>query len=544
MKSMRALLHDRRRSQRGSVLSGVLIIVMFLAVISGALMTALSTNFLLSNNLLNRVQTEATVSSAAELALNQLQATPLNAACPTPAPVSVNGLTAVASISGCASVIDWRSPQGFTRIASSDAFRVDGAHAVLPGLDDYVVGDSGGRLYDYPLSWKGASRWTFDLGGSVTGPPLVMPDPADYGAYLDLIPASGTSCGSSAYCVAVVSNDASSRSRLCSIATGMVTGRPAMSKNFASVAFFGDSAGNVTAYTAPCDGGAGCAQDQDGPGCGSGYTIRQGPIVLACSGCRRATDEVYFVVEPNGGGNSQLAYFGYSPSQGLTNGQTWNLLWPNATGIAVEPGGTRIVITFQGGGVELVQIDANGNPARVARTTLPQGTSITGAPYWCACPATSLIGVGGDNGSLYLLLPDINLQLFARSPSGSRIRTTPAADGAGNWYFAADNGRLYEVQKAAGATMTVAASFGSAGAFRSSPVIGPCQQDICLYLASTDARAYLLDLDARDVDITACLGTTASGCSGVNPRLWTSVEIGVANNPNVVHVQRWSYYSG
>src|ERR1700674_4771304 len=260
MKSMRALLHDRRRSQRGSVLSGVLIIVMFLAIISGALMTALSTNFLLSNNLENRVQTEATVSSAAELALNQLQATPLNAACPTPAPVSVNGLTALASISGCASVIDWRSPQGFTRIASSNAFRVDGTHAVLPGLDGYVVGDSGGRLYDYPLSWKGAPRWpALDLGGSVTGPPLVMPDSSDSGAYLDLVPASGNSCGSSAYCVAVVSADASTRSLECAVSTGMVTGRPAMSKTFANVAFFGDSAGNVTAYTAPC-GGGGCAQ--------------------------------------------------------------------------------------------------------------------------------------------------------------------------------------------------------------------------------------------------------------------------------------------
>ena len=45
MKELRALLSDRRRSQRGSVLSGVLIMVAFLAIISGALMTELSTNF-------------------------------------------------------------------------------------------------------------------------------------------------------------------------------------------------------------------------------------------------------------------------------------------------------------------------------------------------------------------------------------------------------------------------------------------------------------------------------------------------------------------
>src|ERR1700694_1492317 len=272
MKSMRALLHDRRRSQRGSVLSGVLIIVMFLAIISGALMTALSTNFLLSNNLQNRVQTEATVSSAAEVALNQLRGTSLSAGCPNPAPFSVNGLTAVTSIANCAYVVDSASLQNgpaLTRIGLRyQQFQVDGTRALLPGRDDYVVGDSGGRLYDYALSGKGIPRWpALDLGGSVTGPPLVMPDPSDPGSYLDLVPASGPSCGNSAYCVAVVSDDAGSRSLLCSVATGKVTGRPAMSKNFANVAFFGDNAGNVTAYTAHCGGGAGCGQDSDRHGC-------------------------------------------------------------------------------------------------------------------------------------------------------------------------------------------------------------------------------------------------------------------------------------
>jgi hypothetical protein len=547
MKSVRALLKDRRRSQRGSVLSGVLIIVAFLGIISGALMTELSTNFLLTHDLVARVQTQATVSSVAELAFNQLQGAPLNVVCPPLNQLTVNGQTAVASMVSCAPVIDKRSPQSFTRIATSNAFRVDGTHAVLPGIDDYVVGDSGGRLYDYPLSWKGATRGpAFDLGGSVTGPPLVMPDPTESGAYLDLVPASGPSCGSSANCVAVVSSDASTRSLECSIPTGIVTGRPAMSNSFAGVAYFGDSNGSVTVYTPPCGGRSGCSQDPDAPGCGGGtgtYAIQQGPVVLPCSGCRRTTDEVYFVIA-SGGGNSQLAWFGYSPGQGFSNGpQTWNLQWGNATGIAVEPGGTRIVVSFQGGGVEVVRIDSNGNPTRAASTALPQGNTISGAPVWCDCPGpTDLIGVGGDNGSLYLLLPDANLQLYARSAAGARIRTTPAADGAGNWYVAPDDGWLYELQKAAGPTMTVAVRYGAAGAFRTSPVIGPCQQDICVYLASTDATAYLVDLDARDVVLTACLGSS-SGCSGANPQLWTSVEIGVAGNAKAVHVQGWSYYS-
>src|ERR1700738_2380660 len=77
MKSLRALLKDRRRSQQGSVLGGVLIITAFLAILSGALMTELSTNFLLSTDLVNRVNTEATVSSAAAMYINQLQSTQL-----------------------------------------------------------------------------------------------------------------------------------------------------------------------------------------------------------------------------------------------------------------------------------------------------------------------------------------------------------------------------------------------------------------------------------------------------------------------------------
>ena len=172
MKTLRALLADRRRSQRGSVLSGVLILVAFLAIITGALMTQLSTNFLLTHDLVERVRTQATVNSAVELALNQFQGASLNSACPTPNSLSVNGQTSVATVVSCATVIDKNSRQTFSRIASSNQFRVDGTHAVLPGMDDYVVGDSGGRLYDYPLSGKGVPRWpAFDLGGS-----LVIPD--------------------------------------------------------------------------------------------------------------------------------------------------------------------------------------------------------------------------------------------------------------------------------------------------------------------------------------------------------------------------------
>jgi hypothetical protein len=440
-------------------------------------------------------------------------------------------------------VIDRRSPQTFTPIASSDPFQVDGTHAALPGLDDYMVGDSGGMVYDYTLG-QATPRRTIDLGGSVTGPPFAMADPNDTGAFVDLVPASGPTCDPSAHCVVAISDDGSTRAVSCTIPTGLVATRPALSKNFASIAFFGDVAGNVTAYNLSC-GAGGC--DPDGMACGTlppGFAITQGPVVVSCRSCTRRTDEVYFVMAPIAGGNSQLARFTYTSTGGLNYAGASGLPWANATGLAVEPAGppTRMVITFQGGGLDLVQVDAGGVVSPVSTASIPGG--ISGAPYWCVCPGPSnLIGVGGNNGSLYLFLPDANMQLYASSSGGPQIRTTPTADGAGNWYVVADDGRLYEVQKAGGATMAPAASFGSAGAFRSSPVIGPCRQDICVYLASTDARAYLVDLDARDVVLTACLGTASSGCSGVNPRLWTSVEIGVAGNAQVVHVQGWSYYS-
>jgi len=70
VKAIRAVLKDRKRSQRGSVLSGVLIITAFLAIIAGGLMTELSSSFLLSRAQLHRVDNEATVNSAVELALN------------------------------------------------------------------------------------------------------------------------------------------------------------------------------------------------------------------------------------------------------------------------------------------------------------------------------------------------------------------------------------------------------------------------------------------------------------------------------------------
>src|SRR5205823_9402073 len=59
LKAFGARLREGSRSQRGSVLSAVLIMVAFLGILSGALMTELSTNLLLSTDMVNRVAVEA-----------------------------------------------------------------------------------------------------------------------------------------------------------------------------------------------------------------------------------------------------------------------------------------------------------------------------------------------------------------------------------------------------------------------------------------------------------------------------------------------------
>ncbi len=542
MKALRAVLADRKRSQRGSILSAVLIIVAFLAIISGALMTALSTNFLLSNDLLNRVNTEATVNSAAELAISRLQAASLNAPCPAFSSVTYNSQTAAATVASCAAVIDRRSPQSFTSIASSKPFQRDGTHAQLTGLNDYVVGDTGGNVFDYTYG-RSAPRWTLGLGGSVTATPLVMRDPNNPGQFLDLVPASGPICAPASLCINVLSDDGSSSppAPQCTMAANTtVESQPAAGVNFPYIAFAGDSSGNVYSIDLSTSGTT-CDIEESLP---AGQAVTAGPVVFACGSTCGASrpDEVYVVT--SNGTSSHLVHFTFASSGNLTFVGSLVLPGANASGVAVESPTlpSRLAISFAGGQVDVLQIDAGANMSLVGSVGLPAG--INGAPYWCHCPGSlNLIGVGGDNGSLYVL--NTNLTTNATYSGGSGIQTAPAADGAGNWYFAADNGRLYEVQKpASSSTMTLAASYGSAGAaISSSPVVGSCPAGICAYIASADAHAYLVSLDARAAVLTACISSAPPTCSAVNPRLWTRVEVGVAGDPREVHVQGWSYYS-
>jgi len=538
LKALGARLREGSRSQRGSVLSAVLIMVAFLGILSGALMTELSTNFLLSTDMVNRVAVEATVSSGAELALSQLQSTSLDAACPTSANTTLNNQTAIATIANCEAI--GRSSQALTPVASGQSFKVDGAHVQPTGLDDYIVGDSGGNVFDFRYG-NAAPRWTLALGGSVTATPTVMDDPTDPGEFLDVIPASGPACDPSSFCAVVTSDDPSSSLPVPQCTFGSPSAfesQPAASRQFPSVAFAGNAVGDLYAIGVTSSGL--CATNDQ---ISAGHPIVAGPVVFPCvSGCGGKSADIVMVVTSDGSGSQVLSYT-YTSKNGFANLASLTLPRPGASGIALDgrvlP--ARVAVSFSGGSVALVQVDAKATPTLARSVALP--AAFAGAPFWCHCPGgLNLIGVGGDNGNLYVL--DTNLATFATYASGQAIVTTPAADAMGDWYFGADDGLLYEVAKQNGPSMVRVATYGSAGGpILGSPIIGACPGGLCLYLGSADRSTYLMTLDARSAVVTSCITSAPPACSGTNPRLWTSVEIGVTTNPQTVHVEGWSYYS-
>jgi hypothetical protein len=569
MKALRALLADRRRSQRGSVLSAVLIIVAFLAIISGALMTELSTNFLLTNHLVNRVATEATVNSAMELAVDKLQNTQLIKGCPgvlpatsLPAPITLNGRTAVVSYADCWPTVDVRSPR-YRSVASPASFNIDGTHSVISGVvgqDLYVVGDSAGRVYSYQFG-QSSPIWSTDLQSTITGPPLAMQDAAcrssgqcpDTGdpvtgrnadvTYLVPIAGGGASDCQANACVVLLGQDVPNPPDVtCYLAANAnVTSRPAAGMAFPTLTYFGDSGGTLYAYDATefaCSNGSPTPLASLAA---PGIAIVAGPLVFR----NNNRDEIYVVTSD--GSTNQLREYTYKQGgQALSLTETLPLPYANQTpvGVAVEQASVpaRVAITFAGGGVAIAHIDTNYNLSLLAAAGL--ATGIEGSPFWCSCPGGQQVGVAGDNGKLYVL--DTNLNIVASYAAGSPIRTTPASDLVGEWFFGTDDGYLHEVQQTPGQSSLVEVALygppGGLGRVGSSVQVAGCPAGICIYLG-TSSNAYLVSLNARDAKITACLSDTPPACSGDNPRLWAKVEVGSSGAPKTVHVQGWSYYS-
>jgi hypothetical protein len=553
MTALVALLKDRKRAQRGSVLSGVLIMTAFVAIISGALMTELSTNFLLSRVLLNRVAAESTVNSATELAISQLQTTPLIAGCPSLGVASLNGLTAAVTYAGCKPVVDSRSPQ-FVKVASSSAYNVDGFHAIIPraGADFYIVGSSSGYVSQFEFG-STAPLWSEHLGGSVSAPPLVMPDlgDSDAGDIANLIPLSVSSnpppgCQAGG-CVALLAQDVgSSPDGECYMAAnGPVTTQPAQAVNHPTVVFFGDQTGALFAYIATEAGN--CASlataASDGQPVVAGPLVFPGPV----NGNTRS-DEVYAVTSD--GSSSFLRRYTYTtkPNEApsLTEVSSLGLPASNARGLAVdsETLPAQVAVSFGSGTLAVVQLQTGFGMQTVAIGAV--GSAVSDAPYWCHCPGgANLIAVAGTNGGLFLLNPSLAVQ--ATLPAGGpSIVTSPNTDSVGDWFFGAADGYVHEVQQVAGQSSLIqVATFGPFGSSVTSSVqVGGCPVGICIYSGTLGGTADLVSLDARDATFTSCISAAPPLCSGANPRLRASVEVGVAGSPGTVHVEGWSYYSG
>lgn len=555
-----ALLRDRKRRQRGGVLSGVLFITAFLAIIAGALMTELSTNFLLSRVMVNRVATQATVDSAVELAIDQLQNTPvpIDSGCPDlTSPTSpINGQDATLTRLSCAPVVE----SGLLPLQAIDAsnnggFVFKGSHIVMsnPSRNEYLVASSGGTLFAYGFG-SSTRLWSpVALGGSLTGPPTAVPDVSTNPRHIsNLVPISN-SCGPNPYCVAKLAEAPGSQPALrCLMPTTTntrVVASPAAGVNFPNVVFFGDNNGRLYAYDHTENGNCALKRSVDvirggegSPAIVAGPVVFQGAIIAG-----RKRDEIYFVTWD--GSSSLLQHYRYTEdpvgrgffSPAPIDAQV--LHGSKASGLTIDQSAlpARIAISFADGEMAVAKIQADywiGVP--ISRNVSP---GIADAPYWCR-PCGDLIGAGGTNGTLYLV--DTNLTPAATYAGSVAINTTPGTDTAGDWFFGADDGYVYEVQRVAGqSTMTLVDRFPTAigSKIGSGVQVGSCGMGVCIYLGTRPGSVYLVPLAARRVVLTSCIGTAPACSPGVNPRLWARVEVGSLSSQQTVRVTGWSYYS-
>jgi len=534
MTGVLAVLHDRRRAQRGSVLSGVLIITAFIAILSGALMTTLSTNFLLSQDLMTKTLDQATVHSSVELAIDSLQNVPLSSACPNLAPPpALNGLSSSVNYLSCALVTD-SSPAAIP-IANPEPVRVDGSYVSFPSLlpgtgNEYLVTDSTGRLFAYPFG-NTAPAWTVPLGGTPTASPAAMA--AGDGEIANFVP---TADGSGNNGVSVVEQMGQSQASLkCTMATNpnaAVTASPAASRNPADIVYFGDGGGTLYAFDASAAGTCGELQHAS-----VGDPVVAGPVVFP--GNTSKNDRLFFVTSDSG--SSSLVQYRYSASGRSLASVGSPLPLPAGKAIGMDVDTTnlpaRLAITFAGGTLALVQISSSFNMTLVQTASVPGG-GLTKPPSWCLpCLAGGDIGVAGPGG---VFIFDSSLSLRA-SFTGAAIASAPTADPGGDWFAGGADGTFYELRGSG--TMVVAEAFPvTSGAITSSPIVNLCPAGLCAYFGADSSNAYLIPFDQRDIALSACVASQGS-CAPGHTRLWAHVVVGASGNHKVVRVVGFSYYS-
>ena len=541
------MLKDRRRAQRGSVLSGVLIMTAFIAIIVGALMTELSTSFLLSHAETTRLANQATINSALESSMNQLSTTPIASGCPGLNPINLNGRWAVPSYTGCWPAVR-ETPDYFTVAGTSGAFSVDGTHSVVnttggQSYDLYLAGNSAGQLWEFDFASQ--ARHTLSLPGAVSGPSVALPDPVCCSNRIAfLVPLSITSSPppgcSTGYCVAFTGQDGlGGIEGQCYLgAAARVTARPAGSVSNPNVYFFGDRNGALYAYTASEGGICGLLT----PPTTGGKPIVAGPVVFRNPN-QSSTDEL-FAVAADGSGSSLVHYefVKGKKSTTLTQVGIQPLLSDPATGLAVNGSSVpaAAVVATQEGTVALVQIRSDFTMSPPITTYL--GSQLNGPPSWCCGPSPSRIGVARNDG---LSVLDTNLNVVTSYSPGVTVAGGAVADAGGDWFFGATDGNVYEIPQISSASTALKLGSGQLGRLVSTIGVGPCAAGICIFAPSTNQNVYQVQLDARLAAIAACIAPSAtSPCSGAKPVLRAQIEVGSSASKNSVHVQGWSYYSG
>jgi hypothetical protein len=579
---IKSVLGDRKRRQRGSILSSLLIIVALLSLLVGGLMTDLTSSFLISRTLVARVQHEATMTSAAELGIHQLQTSLPTPVCARdvrgPWSLTLNG-TPASVIPTCQAIVP-----DLVKPLVNGGFTVDGVHDTSAGRDRYLV-SAGGVLRAYGFGQTNPS-WSVLIGGVQTG--TLLPKVDSRGSGQLLIPAAIPGSGCGGQCVALFNDGSDPPQFRCSMpSNAAVTTTPAAelkgsgSSNFPDYAFFNDSAPAGRLYVDNASAAGSCNQLASIAvgGLAVGAPLVFPGVVSGGRGDQTVSDEIYVLV--TSGASTSLKHFRYSETtecngdcdSGNGQGTTITLgLWNttplggafggNAIGYASSstsavPGTTvSLAIAGASGMLAIAQIAITRGPSYAASVGVVGALAggIARAPYWCRCPGQDLIGVASTNGSLYVLSNKlVMLWLYdGKADSSPAINSIPMADANGDWYFGAEDGYVYDVEiPTAGAKMFKAARFGPGGAIRSSPIVGApadgCLTGPCLYFASTSAGSYFVRLGGtRIFDLQACI-STASGsttCVG-NPHLWARVEVGPPSviGGSGVYVKGWSYYS-
>jgi hypothetical protein len=553
----------------------LLIIVAFLSILVGALMTELTNSFLISRTHVARMEREATLSSAVELGIHQLQTRTVPANCATDIgslpSVSLNGSPASVSLA-CHEI--W--PDVKTTLALG-SFRVDGIHDTSAGRNRYLVADATGLLYAYQFAQTSPS-WTIALGGALTAAPLPIPSsPA-----VLLAPVARPNSGCAGHCVALYTDGGGAPALRCIMpASTTVSGTPAIEVpaggNFPTYAFFAGSDPGSSLYVYEASAGGGCAQER-AQNLGGGGAVGA-PLVFPGPSRRQGqvtttTDDIFVVVSD--GTNTSLQHWQYQEAvdsgEGGGEGGGGNggvtkslnqlparsltaLVGGRAVGYAISTPVPPLSLAVAGatGRMGIARITVGSGPSYTMSTGagIALGTAITRPPSW----SQGLIAVGGASGRLFLLNPSLVSQwTYDGAADGfPAINSTPAVDANGDWYFGADDGYVYDVEIPGGSApgqLFKAARFGPGGAIRSSPVVGTgagCNPGPCMYFGSATAGSYFAQIGlTRIVDLRACASSTPCSTTAVpNPRLWARVEVGTPFRVGGrgVYVQGWSYYS-